>query len=154
MSQMYSYSEPGIPVYAPPYTGSPKLVLNAAGYSPNDVAVSRQGVVGVTNYCKLPSCANNTGSVAFYAHNSTTPCATVTDPNFLYMLWDAFDGKGNLYINGQDSSGNTLVGEITGGCKAKKVRILTASPSTTSYPHSAFKWISAAGSSCLLSMAV
>ena len=35
--------------------------------------------------------------------------------------YDAFDGKGNLYITGSNASNGGLVGEIDGGCNAKSV---------------------------------
>lgn len=88
-----------VPVYAPPYTGAPFLTLDDTGALPYDVAVSPKGVVGVVNICGTTSCGES-GSVKFYAKNSTTPCATVSDPNFTAMFGDGFDKKGNLYIDG------------------------------------------------------
>ncbi len=113
-----------VSVYAPPYTNGAKLTLTDPGYIPVDVAVSRHGVVGVANQCSYPSCGP--GSVTLYAKNSTTPCATVIDAtNFAQVRYAAFDAAGDLFIEGNNSSSRYVVGEITGGCKAKKMRLLT-----------------------------
>jgi hypothetical protein len=114
-------------VYAPPYTGSPILTLNQAGYFAWTVAVSATGVVAVVNICNAPSCATGSGSVNFYAKNSTMPCATLTDPNLTQLVGGTFDDKGNLFILGQGPapSYSTIAGEIRGGCKAKKIVLFT-----------------------------
>jgi hypothetical protein len=113
-----------VSVYAPPYTNGAKLTLTDPGYIPVDVAVSRHGVVGVANQCSYPSCGP--GSVTLYAKNSTTACATVIDAtNFTQVRYGAFDAAGDLFIEGNNSSARIVVGEITGGCKAKKMRLLT-----------------------------
>ncbi len=111
-------------VYTPPYTGSPKLILNDPGYEPNGVAVSPSGVVAVANYCTFPSCGGPS-SVVLYAKNSTKPCATVIAD--LAVLFDAFDQRGNLYIDGFGTSRVAALGEISGECKAKKIKSLTTS---------------------------
>lgn len=120
-----------VPVYAPPYTGPPALTLDDTGNVPAAVAVSAEGVVAVTNYCTAPSssCPSGSGSVSFYAKNSTTPCATVlADPtSFSYLLFPAFDHKGNLYITGSYGSGShtvSVIGEAKGECNAKKISVL------------------------------
>jgi hypothetical protein len=114
-------------VYAPPYTGAPKLTLADPGYEPNGVTVSPMGVVAVANYCTFPSCSG-AGNVTFYAKNSTTPCATIADPsNPTAMLFDAFDQSGDLYVDGFGSGRNAAFDEITGGCNAKTITLLTTS---------------------------
>ena len=95
---------------------------------PNAVAISRRGVVGVANECNAPSCGAGTGSVTFYAKNSTEPCATITlDPSkFSYLAYGAaFDHKGKFYFDGDNSTFSSVLGEISGGCKATKARLLT-----------------------------
>jgi len=115
-----------VSVYTPPYTSGAKLTLTDPGYIPVDVAVSRHGVVAVANQCSYPSCGP--GSVTLYAKNSTTACATVTDAtNFAQVRYVAFDAAGDLFIEGNNSSPGYVVGEITGGCKAKKIKLLTTS---------------------------
>jgi hypothetical protein len=113
-------------VYAPAYTGPPTLTLDDGINLIINVAVSRSGVVAVANYCAQPSCPSGSGNVNFYAPNATTPCATVADPaNFAYIYGDAFDDKGNLFIDGQNPAYSGIVGKINGGCKAKSVTPLT-----------------------------
>lgn len=106
-------------VYAPPYSKAATLTLDDRGHSPYGVAVSPLGVVAVTDLH---------GSVSFYAKNATKACATVSDRNFPTIYYDAFDHNGNLYIDGAQSvvgsTQYTVVGEITGGCQAKKIALL------------------------------
>ncbi len=109
-------------VYGPPYTNTPKLTLADGAYQPNGVAVSPAGLVAVANYCTQPSCGSGTGSVNFYRKNATKPCANL--PAF-YLEADAFDAAGNLYVVGINNNPN--VGEVIGGCKAKKIKPLTTS---------------------------
>jgi hypothetical protein len=108
-------------VYAKPYTSS-TLTLNDAGQSPSGVAVSQTGVVGVTN---IQTVLGDAGSVSFFAKGSTVACTTVSDPNWIRIYFDAFDASGRLFIDGQDSRGNTLVGEVTGGCSATTIKTLS-----------------------------
>jgi len=119
-----------VSVYAPPYTNGTKLTLTDPGYIPVDVAVSRHGVVAVANQCSYPSCGP--GSITLYAKNSTTACATVIDAtNFAQVRYGAFDAAGDLFIEGNNSSSRIVVGEITGGCKAKKMKLLTTTNTLT-----------------------
>jgi hypothetical protein len=113
--------ESNIFVYAKPYTSS-KLTLNDAGQYPSDVAVSQTGIVGVAN---VQSVAGGAGGVSFFAKGSTVPCATVSDPKWSRVDFDAFDASGRLFIDGQDSSGNTLVGDVSGGCGATSITTLS-----------------------------
>jgi hypothetical protein len=110
-----------IVIYAKPYT-SPSLTLNDANQLPSGVAVSQTGIVGVTN---IQSVAGNAGSVSVYAKGSTVACATVSNPNWSRVYFDAFDASGNLFVDGQDLSGNTLIGEVSGGCSATSITTLT-----------------------------
>lgn len=125
-------------VYAPPYTRAAALKLADPGKSPFGVAVSPLGVVGVTN-CTDPSCTAG-NSVTFYAKNTTTACATVADPtDFAVVYYAAFDDDGNLYITGgnTDSTGTisySVVGEIVGGCAAKKIAVLLKSTTPVALP--------------------
>ncbi len=114
----YFTSTETIEVYAPPYTGAPTLTLDDGGSStnPNSVAVSLLGVVAV---------ANGNGSVVFYAKNSTTSCATISDPTKLgAAAFDSFDDKGNLYVAGYSGSASVVV-KLDGGCKANGMTLLT-----------------------------
>jgi hypothetical protein len=108
-------------VYAKPYTSS-GLTLNDANQYPVGVAVSQTGTVGVTN---LGSVAGGAGSVSFYAKGSTVACATVSDPNWARVYYDAFDASGTLFIDGLNASGHTLIGDVSGGCSATTITTLT-----------------------------
>jgi hypothetical protein len=108
-------------VYPKPYTSS-KLTLNDANQYPSGVAVSQTGIVGVTNN---QSVAGGPGSVTFYAKGSTVACATVSDPNWSRVYFGAFDASGTLYIDGQNSTGHTLVGDVSGGCSATSITTLS-----------------------------
>jgi hypothetical protein len=108
-------------VYAQPY-GSPVLTLDDADEYPTGVAVSQSGVVGVTN---IQSVAGTGGDINFYAKGATSPCASVTDPNWNGGYFGAFDAAGNLFIDGTDRSGNPLVGEVSGGCGATAITTLS-----------------------------
>ncbi|MBD5653578.1 MAG: hypothetical protein IAI50_00155 [Candidatus Eremiobacteraeota bacterium] len=110
-----------IVVYPKPYT-SIKLTLDDANEKTQGVAISQAGLVGVTNYL---TSAYTPGSVYLYAKSATTACAIVSDPRWITYYYDAFDASGDLFIDGQDSFGNTLVGEVVGGCKAKSITTLT-----------------------------
>ncbi len=84
----------------------------------------KTGIVGVTN---IISTSDGAGSVSFYAREKTTPCVTVSSSSWGRVYFDAFDADGNLFIDGEDTSGNVLVGEITGGCKATTITTLKVS---------------------------
>ena len=116
-------------VYAKPYT-SIKSTWNDAGESAQDVAVDKTGLVGVTNYL---TSSLMPGSVSFFAKNATQPCNVVHDPNWIYFFNDAFDASGNLFIDGQTAAGTTLVGEVSGGCKATSITTLSVG-NTISWP--------------------
>ncbi len=116
-------------VYAKPYS-SIKSTLNDAGEDTEDVAVDKTGLVGVTNYL---TSSLMPGSVSFFAKNATQPCKVVQDPSWVYFFNDAFDASGNLFIDGQTAGGTTLVGEVSGGCKATSITTLSVG-NTISWP--------------------
>jgi hypothetical protein len=123
-----------VPVYAPSYTKGPKLTLDDSGELPSGVAVSPQGLVAVVNACAAPSCPPPYySSITFYSKNATTPCATVSDPSKIaFMGGDGtFDDKGNFFITGYSNPSAALIGEITGGCKAKTITLLTTANAIT-----------------------
>jgi len=109
-------------VYSKPYR-SIGLTLDDSDEYPTDVAVSNTGVVGVTN---IQSTAGTGGAVRIYAKGSTSACATITDPNWSGMYFSAFDASGNLFLDGFDRNGDTLLGEISGGCGATSIATLSA----------------------------
>jgi hypothetical protein len=117
----------GVQVYAPPYTNGPAYSLDTGDYRADYVGVSSKGVVGVLNYCTEPNCFPYTSYVAFFAPNSTTPCATVqADASVEYLGLGSFDRQGDFFVNGIAANGGSSLGEIKGGCAAKKMTALTA----------------------------
>ena len=122
-------------VYAPPYTGAPKLTLDDANYEPSDISVSPKGVVAVANSCaqNASGCIPNSGNVTFYPKNSNTACAVIAAPaTFGSVDYNAFADNGTLYVTGGAGTPSSLVfevGEIKGGCKAKKITVLAQSTS-------------------------
>jgi hypothetical protein len=132
---LYVANSASVPIFAPPYTGAPTLTLSDPGYYASGVAVSSRGLVGVANICGYPSCNLGTANVAFYAKDSTTPCAVVAgDPaQFTQILYDTFDSEGSLYVTAFDQSFNAVIGEVKGGCSAKTIKPLTTT-NTLYYP--------------------
>ena len=110
-------------VYAPPYTGAPKMTISDAGEFPADVAISNAGVVAITNICSAPKCRLNTGNVVLYAKGSAKSCATVSysGSDFTRVMFAEFDSKGVLYIDGMNSGYQTSFGLVTGGCNATTI---------------------------------
>jgi hypothetical protein len=122
-----NYLRLGVQVYAPPYTGSPLYSLDTGDYTADYIGISSRGVVAVSNYCTDPNCFPYSSFVSFFAPNSTTPCATVTSDASVKYLWSgSFDRSGNFFTNGFDSTNESVLGEITGGCAAKTMTVLTA----------------------------
>jgi len=107
--------------YPKPYTGQP-LTLTDSGQDPAGVAVASDGTVGVTNIASMSSGA---GSVSIYAKGATAPCAAVSNGSFARIYFDAFDKSGNLYVDGTDSSGHFVVGEVIGECGATTISPLS-----------------------------
>ncbi len=122
-------------VYAPPYTGAPKMTISDTHEFPADVAVSSAGVVAVTNICNAPKCRLDTGNVVLYAKGSTKGCATVSDSafNFTRVMFAEFDSNGALYIDGLNGGYQTSFGLVTGGCSATSITNLD-SVYTVSFP--------------------
>ncbi|MGA8795672.1 MAG: hypothetical protein WB526_01225 [Candidatus Cybelea sp.] len=110
-------------MYAPPYTGAPKMTFSDTHEFPADVAVSSAGVVAITNICDAPKCRLNTGNVVFYAAGSTKSCATVSysGSNFTRVMFGEFDSTGVLYIDGMNGGYQTSFGIVTGGCSATSI---------------------------------
>jgi hypothetical protein len=93
---------------------------------PNEYPVAESydetsGIVGVTN---IISTSGGAGTVSFYAKGATKPCKTVGNSAWSRVYFDAFDSKGNLFVDGTDAAGNVLVGEVTGGCEATTIATL------------------------------
>ena len=109
-------------IYKKPYTGVP-LSLNDANEYPEGVAVSTTGMVGVTN---LISPTGGFGGASLYRKGSAIPCVTnLGTPYLARGFFGAFDAAGNFFIDGQDPLGNMFIGEVSGGCKATRIKRLS-----------------------------
>lgn len=110
-------------IYPKPYTSFTRVLTDFGG-QPAGVAVSSAGVVAVSNTFD-PSTGGN-GSVTIYAKGASSPCVRLTDPGWREMGFDAFDKRGNIYVSGINiEDTKVLIGEISGGCKAKSIRNVT-----------------------------
>jgi hypothetical protein len=117
-----------IQVYAAGFKGTP-TTINDPGESPVGVAIDSNGNLGVTN---ILTTGSGPGSVSFFNKGGTL-LATLSSANFAKVLFDAFDDKGNLYIDGTNASGAFVAGEVVGGVSGKAITILTTGNSV-GYP--------------------
>jgi hypothetical protein len=126
-ANLYVADELGSPyilIYAPPYTGSPTTLDDGANI-PSQIGIAADGTIGVANLCSGASCAQGSSSVVFFKPHSTIPCATVpAQAEFKYLFFGGFDAHGDFLTSGPNLNGNTILGEVTGGCKAENMSIL------------------------------
>jgi hypothetical protein len=109
-----------IQVYAPPYTKKPKT-LSDPGQYPEGVSVLNDGeFVAVTNF---------SGSVTLYKKGKAGPTITVGRVYFC-----AFDAEGDLFVDGENSSGNFWVGEIANLTKGGKTLSMLGYNGTILFP--------------------
>ncbi|HEY1680423.1 MAG TPA: hypothetical protein VGF98_02140 [Candidatus Tumulicola sp.] len=112
---------PYVSEYAPPYKKVAAIIPAATGQEPVGVAVSKDGILAVTSY----STASGLGNVTFYPKGSTAACATIASDDLPRPVFDGFDLKDNLYVDGGPGFGSGVaVGRIKGACKAKKLELL------------------------------
>lgn len=116
-------------IYKKPYTKTPKT-LSASGWYPVGVAQSDNGKwVAATN---IFSTSGTAGSVLLYKKGKLV--ATVSNSTFFYYYFCGFDKSGNLFIDGRDSNGNTLVGEIPGATKGKTTLNVLTTGNSIEFP--------------------
>jgi hypothetical protein len=110
-----------IQIYAPPYTKAPKSLADSGQY-PAGVAVFNNGaVIAVTN---IISTSGGAGSVTIYKKGKAG--AAISNANFARVYFDGFDAKGNLYIDGSNSGGSVVIGEIAKATTTgKRIAVLT-----------------------------
>ena len=109
-----------IQVYAAGFKGTP-TTINDPGESPASVAVNSNGNLAVAN---ILTTSGGSGSVSFFNKGGTL-LSTLSSANFAKVFFDAFDGKGNLYIDGTNASGAFVAGEVVGGVTGNAISILT-----------------------------
>ena len=109
-----------IQIYAPPYTKTPKTLADSGQY-PAGVSVLDNGkYVAVTN---IISTSGGAGSVTLYTNGKAGTAITSSD--FARVYFDGFDKSGNLYIDGENSNGGVVVGEIPKLTTNKKAAIVS-----------------------------
>jgi hypothetical protein len=108
-----------IQVYAAGFKGTP-TTINDPGESPVSVAIDGKGNLGVAN---ILTTGSGPGSVSFF-NDGGTLLMTLSNSNFAKVFFDAFDDKGNLYIDGTNASGAFVAGEVVGGVSGKAITIL------------------------------
>jgi hypothetical protein len=95
-----------IQIYAPPYNKKPKT-LNDPGQYPVGVSVLNKGeFVAVMN---ISSTTGGPSSIVLYKNGKAVK--TISSPSSR-VYFGAFDGNGNLYVDGEDSNGEVVLGEI------------------------------------------
>lgn len=117
-------------VYAPPYKKAPKKLMDP-GYYPAGVAVLTVGkttYVGVTNICSAPNCTQG----GFIVYKNGKSKGAFQSSSMYRAYFCDFDAKGNLYVDGTNSSGSVTVGEIPNAIKGKTTfNVLTTGNSIT-----------------------
>ena len=99
-------------VYTPPST-SPSLTINDSGEYPAGVAVNKNGTqIWVSNICNNPSCAM--GNLEMYDNNGNLQ-KTITCSNLYRYYFVAVNKKGDVAVDGQNSSGYPAVSFIPSG---------------------------------------
>jgi NHL repeat len=117
-----------VQVYAAGFKGTPTTISDP-GQSPASVAIDSKGNLAVTN---IITTSGGPGSVSFF-NKSGTLLTTLSNANFTKVIFDAFDAKGNLYIDGTNASGAFVAGEIVGGVSGKAIAVL-ATGNSVGYP--------------------
>jgi DNA-binding beta-propeller fold protein YncE len=99
-------------VFTPPST-SPTLTINDAGEYPAGVAVNKNGSeIAVSNICNAPSCAM--GNLEIYNASGNLQ-KTITCSNLYRYYFVAINKKGDIAVDGQDSSGFPEVDLVPSG---------------------------------------
>jgi hypothetical protein len=97
-----------VQIYAAGFA-SPPTTLSDPGQYPLGVDSFANGTyIAVTNQVTT---ADGPGSVSIF--KGSTLLRTITYSNLQQALFCAFDGKGNLYVDGLDGNGNVVIGEIS-----------------------------------------
>jgi sugar lactone lactonase YvrE len=111
-----------IQVYAPPYTKTPKSYADSGQY-PAGVSVTIVGKVTYVGVTNIISTSGGPGSVTIYKNGKAG--AAISSSDFGRVYFDSFDASGNLYIDGENSSGAVVVGEIAKATTTgKKIAVL------------------------------
>jgi len=116
-------------VYAKPYTKSPKTV-SVSGYYPVGISQFNNGqYVAVAN---IFATSGSNGAISLFKSGKLV--ATITDSDFFYYYFCAFDKTGNLFFDGRSSSGSVVVGEIAGAGKGKTTAVTLTTSNSIEFP--------------------
>jgi hypothetical protein len=92
---------------------SPKSTLSTTGFYPAGCAVAKKGGnLAVTNICSAPSCTE--GNLMVFTKAKGTP-KSYTCSNLYRYYFDAYDKKGNLFVDGENSDGEFGLCELAKG---------------------------------------
>jgi hypothetical protein len=119
-------------VYAPPYTKTP-TTLSDSGYYPAGVAVYSKGKttwVAVTNICSAPNCTQG----GFIVYKNGKSKGAFQSSSIYRVYFCDFDAKGNLYVDGENSSAGIVVGEIPNAIKNKQTFNVLTTGNSISFP--------------------
>jgi hypothetical protein len=116
-------------IYASPYTKSPKS-LSDSGQYPVGISVFNNGeVIAVSN---IFSTSGGAGSVTVFKNGKAS--APISNSSFEEDYFCAFDASGNLYVDGRQSSGATILGIILAAEKGGKTLKTITTKNTIEFP--------------------
>jgi hypothetical protein len=123
-------ADSAIKIYAPPYKKAPK-VLGDPGQYPVSVAVTYDGeFVAVGN---LISTSGGPGNILIFKKGKTK--YKISSSTLARVYFCAFDADGNLYVDGENASGQVVVGEIANATKGgRKLTTLKYTGVTIGFP--------------------
>lgn len=98
--------------------------LTDSGMYPTDCAIGKGGDIAVSN---IESTSGTEGSVVFYK-GGTGSGKSVTCSNLYRYYFDTYDKKGNLWVDGEDSSGAFGFCEIKAGASSGTAITLNTPP--------------------------
>jgi len=116
-------------VYAPPYTKVKKTISDSGQY-PVGISVLNNGeFIAVSN---IFTTGGGAGSVTIYKNGKQV--ANVTSSSFAKAYFCGFDAKGNLYVDGLNSSALPVVGRIVKATTGGKTLTTLTTGNTISFP--------------------
>ena len=105
-SYIYEYAHGGT---------QPIATLSDPGYANGCALDPVSGNLAVTNYLSTGGSQTSYGDVAIFPHAEGTP-STYFDPEISFYNYCAYDGSGNLYVDGYDTYASmSTIGELPSG---------------------------------------
>ncbi|HEX8816850.1 MAG TPA: hypothetical protein VF753_15235 [Terriglobales bacterium] len=116
-------------IYAKPYTKTPKT-LDASGWYPVGISQFNNGEwVAAAN---IFATNGDAGSVLIYRYNKLV--RTITNSSFFEYYFCAFDSKGNLFVDGRDDNGNTILGVVLSATAGGSTLKVISTGNTIEFP--------------------